>query len=370
MSASEQERRLLIVLADRDLPSSHVSALQFGPLLREAGFTVDIAEIASSEVARRQQRAERIARRLRVPSAARPFVSRMQRAHEDDLVARAAHSDLVYVVKAPRIDLMRRLRELQRPRILFHVSDAFWLPFLRRHGWADAEEMFRLAHGVTTTNEYTVARIRPFQPNVFVVPDCPQVEDFDLRRPEVRREEERVVVGWIGTPLAAGSLYRIWEPLERLARQRDDWTLRIVGSGHESMAAIPRFEAVRWSARPGYDQAEMIDEVLRMHIGLFPLFQTEDALARGSLKALIYMSGGAASISEDCGDNRELVREGVNGFLARSDDEWYEKLRLLITDSDLRGKIAAAGLETVRTRYSRAAVFEHLKLAIESTVRR
>lgn len=361
---------LLILLDDPGLPSSHVSALQYVDLLRGSGYSVEVAAVTSSEVAARRLRAERIARRLRVPSAARPFVSRMQDAHEKDLIARAAQSDLVYLVKAPRLDLMRRLRELPRPRILFHVSDAFWLPFLRRHGWAEADEMFRLAHGVTTTNEYTAARIRPFQPKVFVVPDCPQVEDFDTRRSAVRRKESPVMVGWIGTPLTAGSLYRIWEPLERLARQRDDWTLRIVGSGHESMAALPRFESVRWSARPGYDQAEMIDEVLRMHIGLFPLFQTEDALARGALKALIYMSGGAASISEDCGDNRELVREGVNGFLARSDDEWYEKLRLLITDPDLRAKIAAAALETVRTGYSRAAVFEHLRAAMESTVRR
>jgi glycosyltransferase involved in cell wall biosynthesis len=358
--------KILILLDDPRLPSSRVSALQFVELMRAVAWEVEVAALRAPEVVARQTRVENLAGRVRMRRLARPLVERMQRRHEENLVARAASADVIYVVKAPRIDLLRRIKVLSRPRILFHVSDAFWLPFLRSHGWQDAEEMIALADAITTTNEFTAGHIRQSNANVFVVPDCPQVEDFDRRRSAVQHADSPVVVGWIGTPLTATSLFRIWEPLERIAIAHSGWTLRLVGTGLEHLINIPRFENVRWSALPGYDQEAMIDEVLSMHIGLFPLFEGDDARARGSLKALIYMSGGAAAVSQRYGDNADLVEDGINGFLAGDDREWQEKLERLILDRDLRASISANGLRTVRKRFSRAMVFEHLRAAVES----
>lgn len=359
--------RILILLDDPQLPSSRVSALQYVDLMHAAGWEVDVAALRAPELLARQTRVAHVAGRLRLRRAARPFVERMERRHEEDILARAGAADVVYVVKAPRFDLLQRLKALGGPRILFHVSDAFWLPFLRAHGWADADAMIALADRVTTTNEFTAARVRTINPNVFIVPDCPQVEDFDRRRASVVRAEEPIVVGWIGTPLTTTSLFRIWQPLERLAREHRGWTLRLAGIGADPLSInVPRFENVRWSALPGYGQETMIDEVLAMHIGLFPLFEGDDALSRGSLKALIYMSGGAASVSQRYGDNIDVITDGQNGLLADTDDEWFEKLRRLIVAPDLRAAIADNGLRTVRQHFSREAVFPQLRTAIES----
>ncbi len=358
--------KLLILLDDPQLPSSHVSALQFVDLMRAAGWEVEIAALRAPELIARQRRAEHIAGRLRVRRAARPFVERMVRQHEHEIVARAASADVVYVIKAPRLDLLRRLKDLGGPKILFHVSDAFWLPFLRAHGWADADAMIALADGITTTNEFTAAHIRPINPRVFIVPDCPQVEDFDRRRSLAARHDEPVVIGWIGTPLTAPALFRIWQPLERLAREREDWVLRLVGTGSDGLINVPRFENVRWSARPWYSQEEMIDEILAMDIGVFPLFEGDDALSRGSLKAFIYMSGGVPSVSQRYGDNQEWIKDGHDGLLADSDDEWLDKLRSLVMNRELRQSIGANGLSMVRERFSRQAVFPDLVTAVES----
>lgn len=361
--------KLLILLDDPQLPSSRVSALQFLDRMHAAGWEVDVAALRAPDLLARQRRVESVAGRLRVGRAARPLIDRMQlrmqHRHEETILERARNADVVYVVKAPRLDLLRRLKALRGPRLLFHVSDAFWLPFLRAHGWAEAEEMFTLADGITTTNEYTASHIRPSNSRVFIVPDCPQVEDFDERRSSFVRGDAPLVVGWIGTPLTAPALFRIWEPLERLATERSDWTLRLVGTGN-GFINVPRFEHVRWSALPGYDQKTMIDEVLAMHVGVFPLYAGDDALSRGSLKALIYMSGGVASVSQRYGDNREVIEDGETGLLAGSEEEWLTQLRRLLDDRALRDSIAAKGLRMVRREYSRAAVFLHLHAALTS----
>jgi glycosyltransferase involved in cell wall biosynthesis len=359
-------RRLMIVLDDPQLPSSRVSALQFTGLLRDAGYDVDVAALRAPELLQRQERVRHYAARLRVRRAAEPFVARMQRQHEADLMERAARAEVIYVIKAPQPELLARISELSRPKLIFHVSDAFWLPFLQEHGWREMEPLLALPDAITTTNEYTASHVRLRNPSVHVVPDCPQVEDFDALRGSVQRDRDHIVVGWIGTPLTATSLFKIWEPLEQLAEERKNWSLRLVGAGFPNLINVPRFENVRWSSLPGYDQETMIREVLAMDIGIFPLFAGDDALARGSLKALIYMSGEAATVSQAYGDNVDTIVDGVTGFLAGGNDQWLDKLRRLIDDGETRRTMAANGLQMVRERYSRAKVFEQLRRAIES----
>jgi glycosyltransferase involved in cell wall biosynthesis len=52
------------------------------------------------------------------------------------------------------------------------------------------------------------------------------------------------------------------------------------------------------------------------------------------------------------GVNKEIISEGVNGFLASSEDEWITKLSLLIESEELRKKIGIEGRKTVIEKYS------------------
>ena len=358
--------RLLIVIDDPQLPSSRVSALQYVELLKASGWDVDVFALRDPGMLARQERVRHVTRRFRVSRVGVSLADRISRRHEEELIARAKSADVIYVVKAPHLRILERLAAIATAKLLFHISDAFWLPFLQRHGWGSVQQMLELVDGVTTTNEYTAERVRLYNRNVFVVPDCPQVEDFDLQRQATRKDADEVIVGWIGTPLTATALFRIWEPLERLAEERSGWSLRLVGVGSEQLVNVPRFEKVRWSSRAWYDRREMIEEVLAMEIGLFPMYRGEDALARGALKAAIYMSGEAAVVAQRYGEVQDFVQDGVNGMLADSDEEWVEKIAYLIDHAEERRVIAAQGLATVRERFSRAATFEHLRHAVDS----
>lgn len=97
-----------------------------------------------------------------------------------------------------------------------------------------------------------------------------------------------------------------------------------------------------------------------MDIGIFPLFHTNESLYRGSLKMRIYMSGEVAAIGERFGENCNLIRDGENGLLASGSEQWASSLEALIVDTEFRQRIAAAGLETVRQKFSRNACYETL----------
>jgi glycosyltransferase involved in cell wall biosynthesis len=92
----------------------------------------------------------------------------------------------------------------------------------------------------------------------------------------------------------------------------------------------------------------MIEEVLGMDIGLFPLQDVEASIVRGVLKATVYMAGEAVVVCSRVGQSLDMIQDGVNGMLASSSEEWEKKIELLITNPILRERITKAGLETVR----------------------
>jgi glycosyltransferase involved in cell wall biosynthesis len=159
-----------------------------------------------------------------------------------------------------------------------------------------------------------------------------------------------VVVGWIGTPGTLNNLDLIAGALDEVAQRRPEMRMRLVGVGADR-SKLPRFASQRVSVVDGYDQAAMVDEILGMDIGLFPLQDTERSRVRGVLKATVYMAGHAAVIASPIGQVPEVISDGENGFLARTSTEWISKLEALVADHALRHRIADAGLEMVRQRF-------------------
>ncbi|MBF0275964.1 MAG: glycosyltransferase, partial [Nitrospinae bacterium] len=47
-----------------------------------------------------------------------------------------------------------------------------------------------------------------------------------------------------------------------------------------------------------------------------------------------------------------IIYDGVNGLLAKSDDDWFEKISTLIEDKEMREKIGKEGRNTVEREYS------------------
>jgi glycosyltransferase involved in cell wall biosynthesis len=67
--------------------------------------------------------------------------------------------------------------------------------------------------------------------------------------------------------------------------------------------------------------------------------------------------------------NREIIQDGVNGFLATTPEEWETKLRRLLTDPALRARFAEAGRRTVEERYSLRVCAPRLAAALDETLK-
>ena len=271
--------------------------------------------------------------------------------------------DIVYLQKIFSLKLVSKLRSGGHTRLVYDLNDGLWLPTWHDTTGGDIERILRSVDAITCDNPFGVAFAKTLNKNSYLVPDSPQVELFDEYRNKFKKGSN-ITIGWVGTPGTLFNLYSIWEPLESIFKRFENVHLRIVGGGN-NLSLLPPFENVRYSVKPFYSQAEMIEEVFKMDIGLFPLFNVENSMAHGILKAEVYMSGEVAVIGSAVGQSTELINDGVNGMLASNNKEWEEKLERLISNIELRKNIARSGLETVRSNYTIESNFEKLISVLE-----
>ena len=79
---------------------------------------------------------------------------------------------------------------------------------------------------------------------------------------------------------------------------------------------------------------------------------TPDGSPHYPFKTIQYMSVGVTPVASKVGGNKEIIQDGVNGFLASNKEDWVKKLSILIKDAGLRKDMGLNGRKTVEERYS------------------
>jgi len=127
---------------------------------------------------------------------------------------------------------------------------------------------------------------------------------------------------------------------------RHPFTLKVSGAGRPVNFPGVDVQVVPWS---------MADEVSLFNtcdIGVYPLADDEWSKGKCGFKAIEFMACGVPVVAAAVGVNREIIEDGVNGFLASTEDEWVDKLGRLLTSRELRQRFGEAGRRTIETRYS------------------
>lgn len=359
-------RRILIVLAAGDAyPSGFIRGLIYRDHFKRSGLDVRYVSRLYPPLIRLLDTPPRFLWRVMSAGLA-GVISRLAQVlgfvAESVIIRIARRYDVVYMSKVTSPRLVTKLRKQTRSRLVLDFGDALWLP---GRGGERFNAILGQVDAVTTDNELTAEYVRRFNPRCTVIPDCPQVEWFDRRRAE-RRPKDGVTIGWIGTPNTVHNLFVVWEALEHLWARHPNLHLRLVGVGPDRQG-LPPFERVTYSIRSRYSHAEMIEEVLGMDIGLFPLQDVEASRVRGVLKATVYMAGEAVAVCSPVGQSQDLIQDGVNGFLAASTAEWEEKLELLVSKPDVRARVARTALERVRRDFAVERSFAKLRAVLTAS---
>jgi glycosyltransferase involved in cell wall biosynthesis len=235
-------------------------------------------------------------------------------------------------------------------KFVYDIDDLIYLPrasaansFVRVFRRPDRiVGIMRAATQVIVCTEHLRRFAAASNPRVSLIPST---IDTDVYRPRQHSAERRAItIGWSGS-LTTSPYLQALAPLLRDLGRRFDLRLLVVGDGEFRMDGV-NVDARPWSLE---EEATTLQE---MDIGVYPLPDEEWVLGKSGLKALQYMGAGVPVVASRIGAALEFIREGENGFLAASSEEWDDKISRLIVDPDLRARIGKAGRHTVETRFS------------------
>jgi glycosyltransferase involved in cell wall biosynthesis len=245
----------------------------------------------------------------------------------------------------------RRLRK-KKAKLVLDYDDAIWLKDVsegnRDLGWlkrpSKTADIIRLCDIVITGNNYLAGFARKYNSNVVVIPTTIDTSTYCASSP--RKGTGTVCIGWTGSTTTLGHLELAAPFLKRIyERFADQVRFRVIADRPWEQNDLP-VEFVCWSR-----ESEIAD-LAAIDIGIMPLPDNEWAKGKCGFKGLQYMALGIPAVLSAVGVNNEIIENGKNGFLVATEDEWVEKLSLLIENEELRKRIGESGRKTVLEHYS------------------
>jgi glycosyltransferase involved in cell wall biosynthesis len=270
--------------------------------------------------------------------------------------ARWFRPDTIYLERGVFHDqslwLDRYFRNISR-RFVLDVDDAIFLQFPEK-----TRQLIQWSDHVVVSNQPLYEYVSQYHSNITEIPTCVSLERYRLRDPRAS-ESRKPVIGWMGTPSNLPFLVHCAVALRRLAKELP-FTLLVVSNTSEPLKEID-LQGVDVRFEPWSPQIE-IQRLHEMDIGLMPLPADQDWMRyKAATKLVQYMSIGIPAVASPIGVNATILKDNLVGFAAANDQQWFESLRTLLLDPDLRHRMGAAGRALVESKYCIEANVDRLE---------
>lgn len=333
--------------------SSRYRSLQYFDFLRAKGHQVSQYHFFSDTYLRSRYSGGRP-----VVEVLRCYVFRLRAA----LMA-AKDSDAVIIEKElfPYLPAFsERLLLRRNATLIYDYDDAIWHAYERRRfgpfGALFAGKIRKVVAGadhVVVGSHYLEAQIQAWGGKaVSLIPTTVPASRYHGQGFATKKKADIV---WIGSMSTGAHVQRIFPVLERLHRERGSKT-RLIGFPRKLIeGAVPDFvEIVPWSAET---ELEMMASA---RVGIMPLPDEQFERGKCGFKLVQYMGVGLPIVASPVGENRHIVQNGTTGYLADSNDQWYERLSALLDDPELANRMARSGHERYNAMYSTEIAAQHL----------
>lgn len=208
------------------------------------------------------------------------------------------------------------------------------------HFWATAHA----ADAVFAGNSFLAHEARHLvgQEKVVRLPTCVAPQRYPLAQ---HADGPVVRLVWIGQQSTLPCLQYARQRLAGALAPLPAASLRVICDREPALPGVPV------ELRPWSTATEAVD-LAECDIGIS--FLPDDPWSQGKcgLKVLQYMAAGLPVVANAVGMNRQMVRDGENGFLVQTDAEWTAAIGRLAADPALRRAMGRAGRRIVEREYN------------------
>jgi glycosyltransferase involved in cell wall biosynthesis len=177
---------------------------------------------------------------------------------------------------------------------------------------------------------------------VFYVPTVVDTDEYPVKRHE--SNDQARFIGWVGSSSTLKYLLEIEEAFSTLAAAEKVYLKVVADKPPEMRSERVIFE--EWSPEGEKVSLQSFD------VGIMPVRDDLWSQGKCGAKLLQYMASGLPSISHPVGVAKQIIVDGVNGFLRNDMAGWRDALERLLGDRELRAAMGEAARETVERDYS------------------
>lgn len=267
-------------------------------------------------------------------------------------VLRASKYDVIYVQREAFMTGTSFFEEQfsKRSKLIFDFDDSIWLPnvsganknleFLKDYSKTD--RIVRASHLVIAGNQYLYDYAKLYNKNVVIIPTT---IDTDYHIPN-KQIKNKICIGWTGTMTTIPHFEELIPTLEKLKQKYKDMIyFKLIVNQKYEVASLG-LQSTIWN------KITEIEDIQEFDIGIMPLPEDNWAEGKCGFKGLQYMSLEIPTVMYPLGVNKQIIEDGINGYLASNESEWIEKLSLLIENELLRNELGKKGRQTIIKRYS------------------
>ncbi|MBL7196810.1 MAG: glycosyltransferase family 4 protein [Candidatus Omnitrophica bacterium] len=206
---------------------------------------------------------------------------------------------------------------------------------------------------------YLKDHLSKFNKKVYYIPTGVDTEIF---KPKdiLRENNEKIKLCWIGTVYHKDvyvNLKFIIDSFIFLAERYKNIFLTLAGEGKYFERIKEEVKNRSWKERININSWIHPDKVPTyldgIDIGLLPLIQTTKFnKSKSPTRLFEYMAMSKSTVSSNIGEAREIIQDGINGFLAKTKEEFIQKMERLIRDSTFRQEMGRNARKTIEEKYS------------------
>lgn len=257
-------------------------------------------------------------------------------------ICRASRYDVLFIQRVLLPLSVQRLLKRINANIIFDFDDALYLN-LKKRFIERFNNLLRESKCIIVENRFTGDYASRFNKNIFTITGPIEVNRYLPKMGNPVRD--KIVIGWIGSPATAVFLKPLYEVFQWLIRKYENLWIELIGAPGLNLG-VANAIIKNWRLETEVSDLQDFD------IGIMPLPDDEWSKGKGGYKLLQYMAIGIPCVASPVGINREIIKDGVNGFLGGNQEEWMERLSRLIEDRELREKMGREGRNLAESLYS------------------
>ncbi len=228
------------------------------------------------------------------------------------------------------------LRKLSK-KLIYDIDDLIYMGNVNKNNriisWLKTsikpKYLLRTADQILVSTDKLYEFAKSYNNQVSLIPATIDVSKYSRKEQNL---SNNIVIGWSGSSTTSKYLHLIDIPLKKISENRKV-RIQVMGDPLFHIDGLENLEIIKWTSE------QEISNIQRFDIGLHPLPDEAWVYGKSGGKLVQYMAAGIPIITSAIGPNFKAIINGYNGFLVQSDEEWIEKMELLVNDPLLRAKM-------------------------------